>query len=101
MLPIKKANTLVEPDELKERLDELSKGSLDLKLNEVGNISAVFGRRNVSVNDLHANFMFLVDLLNSKKPQGMKMKFIKTAYISTSQGSSYKIKIKSIYPKKL
>ena len=81
---------------IKKSVDEIKSGLVEIKHDKDGNISTSIGRKSFSIDSLKNNLKHLVDFVLKEKPDAIKGEFIKSIYVTSSMGISFKINNKSI-----
>jgi large subunit ribosomal protein L1 len=81
---------------IKKSVDEIKSGLVEIKHDKDGNISTSIGRKSFSIDNLKNNLKHLVDFVLKEKPDAIKGEFIKSIYVTSSMGISFKINNKSI-----
>ena len=68
-------------------------GQIEIKNDKDGNIGASIGRKSFSNDKLVKNFNSVIDSISKDKPSNIKGEFVKKAFITSTMGVSYKIKL--------
>ena len=68
-------------------------GQIEIKNDKDGNIGASIGKKSFSNDKLVKNFNSVIDSISKDKPSNIKGEFVKKAFITSTMGVSYKIKL--------
>ena len=68
-------------------------GQIEIKNDKDGNIGASIGKKSFSNDKLVKNFNSVIDAILKDKPSNIKGEFVKKAFITSTMGVSYKIKL--------
>ena len=68
-------------------------GQIEIKNDKDGNIGASIGKKSFSNDKLIKNFNSVIDSISKDKPSNIKGEFVKKAFITSTMGVSYKIKL--------
>ena len=71
----------------------LKSGQIEIKNDKDGNVGASIGKNNFSENQIKENFNTLIQTITKEKPVGIKGDFILSAFITSTMGISYKLKL--------
>ena len=71
----------------------LKSGQIEIKNDKDGNVAASIGKKSFSDNKIKENFTTFVDTLLKEKPNGIKGEFIISAFLTSTMGVSYKLKL--------
>ena len=71
----------------------LKAGQIEIKNDKDGNLGVSIGRKNFSDIKINENFKSVIDTISKEKPTGIKGDFIKSIYLTSTMGSSYKLKL--------
>jgi|TARA_B110000467_G_C18192115_1_gene406701 large subunit ribosomal protein L1 len=77
--------------DIKKAVQDIKTGLVEIKNDKDGNVSSTIGRKSFSNDNLQNNFNFFVDSIKKEKPDAMKGELIKSLYITSSMGISYKV----------
>ena len=64
---------------------------MEIKNDKDGNVASTIGRKSFSTDKLLSNFNHLIDSIKKEKPDAMKSELIRSVFITSSMGISYKI----------
>ena len=81
---------------IKKSVSDVKNGLIEIKHDKDGNISTSIGRKSFSSENLVNNFKHLCDFIKKEKPDAIKGDFIKSIYITSSMGISFKVSSKGI-----
>ena len=71
----------------------LKSGQVEIKNDKDGNVGISIGKKNYPDNKISENFKSLIQSLIKEKPTGIKGDFILSAFLTSTMGLSYKLKI--------
>ena len=71
----------------------LKSGQIEIKNDEDGNVGASIGKKSFSDIKIKENFDALLDTILKEKPNGIKGNFILSAFLTSTMGVSYKLKL--------
>ena len=81
-------------NDLKKAVTEVKSGQIEIKNDKDGNIGLSLGKKNFSDEKLIQNFNAVVEILEREKGNNtIKGDLIKNAFLTSSMGVSYKIKL--------
>ena len=78
---------------LKETILSVKSGQVEIKNDKDGNIGLSIGKKNFKNEDLIKNFVAVIDTLNKEKPSTVKGDLIKSVFLTSTMGVSYKLKL--------
>ena len=93
LMPNPKLGTVTS--DIKKSVDALKKGQIEIKSDKDGNVGASIGKKSFPNNKLSENYSALIETVTKEKPNGIKGDFIISAFITSSMGVSYKLKLKA------
>ena len=91
LMPNPKTGTVT--NELAKAVKEAKAGRIEFKLDKLGNINTRAGKISFEEAFLRANISSIINAINRARPHGIKGRFIKTAYLSTTMGPGLKLDI--------
>ena len=91
LMPNPKLGTVT--NNLKSIVKAIKSGQIEIKNDENGNLAASIGKKSFSDNKIKENLEVFLDTLKKEKPQGIKGDFILSAYLTSTMGVSYKLKL--------
>ena len=80
-------------DDLKKAVSDAKSGQIELRNDKDGNIGLSIGKKSFKNESLIKNFEAVIEVLNKEKPSNVKGDLIKSAFITSSMGVSYKLKL--------
>ena len=92
LMPNPKLGTV--SSDIKKSVDALKKGQIEIKSDKDGNVGASIGKKSFPNNKLSENYSALIETVAKEKPNGIKGDFILSAFITSSMGVSFKLKLK-------
>ena len=92
LMPNPKLGTVT--DDLKKAVQDSKSGQAEIKNDKDGNIGLSFGKKSFDDNKLIQNFNAIIDVLEREKGnQTIKGDLIKSAFLTSTMGVSYKLKL--------
>ena len=91
LMPNPKLGTVT--NEIIKSVKDIKSGQLEIKNDKDGNIALSIGNKSVSDENLIKNFNAVLDVISKEKPSGVKGNFVKSAFITSTMGISYKLKL--------
>tara|TARA_Y100000590_G_scaffold224406_1_gene253781 strand:+ start:248 stop:934 length:687 start_codon:yes stop_codon:yes gene_type:complete len=92
LMPNPKLGTVT--DNLKKAITDAKSGQVEIKNDKDGNIGLSFGKKTFSDENLIKNFNSILEVLEKEKSSNtVKGELIKSAYITSTMGVSYKLKL--------
>ena len=92
LMPNPKLGTVTE--DLKKAISDAKLGQVEIKNDKDGNIGLSIGKKSFSDDKVIKNYIAVLDVLEREKGnQTIKGDLIKSAFISSTMGVSYKIKL--------
>ena len=70
---------------------DIKTGLVEIRNDKDGNLSSTIGRSSFSVEKLLENYNYLIDNIKKEKPDTIKGEFIKSTFITSTMGISYKL----------
>ena len=80
-------------NDIKAAVKLLKSGQIEIKNDPDGNIAASIGKKGFTDNKLYENYKSILDTLLKEKPNGIKGEFILSAFLTSTMGISYKLKL--------
>jgi large subunit ribosomal protein L1 len=71
----------------------IKSGQVEIKNDKDGNIGSSIGKKSFSDQNLIKNFNSIIDIILKEKPSNVKGQLIKSAFITSTMGVSYKLKL--------
>ena len=91
LMPNPKLGTVT--NEIIKSVKDIKSGQLEIKNDKDGNIALSIGNKSVSDENLIKNFNAVLDVISKEKPSGVKGNFVKSAFVTSTMGISYKLKL--------
>ncbi len=91
LMPNPKLGTVT--NEIIRSVKDIKSGQVEIKNDKDGNVGLSIGKKSFSDENLIKNFNAVVDTIIKEKPEGVKGNLIKSAFISSTMGVSYKLKL--------
>ena len=89
LMPTPKAGTVT--DNIADAVKAVKAGRVEFKMDKTGALSVVVGKRSFSLEQLAGNAEAAIAAVASSRPDGLKGKFVKSVYISSTMSPSVKI----------
>ena len=80
-------------NDLKKAVTDAKSGQVEIKNDKDSNVGASIGKKSFSDNKIKENFDSLIQTIFKEKPNGIKGDFIRSAFVTSTMGVSYKLKI--------
>ena len=71
----------------------IKSGQVEIKNDKDGNLGLSIGKKSFADNKIKENFNALIQTVNKEKPIGIKGDFVLSAYLTSTMGVSYKLKL--------
>jgi len=91
LMPNPKLGTVTS--NIKSTIKALKSGQIEIKNDEDGNLGASIGKKSFADNKIKENFDSLLQAISKEKPSGIKGNFIQSAFLTSTMGVSYKLKL--------
>ena len=91
LMPNPKLGTVT--NDIKSTIKALKAGQIEIKNDEDGNLGASIGKKSFADNKIKENFDSLLQAISKEKPSGIKGNFIQSAFLTSTMGVSYKLKL--------
>ena len=91
LMPNPKLGTVT--NNIQTAVKALKSGQIEIKNDTDGNVSASIGKKSFSDNKIKENFDSLMQTILKEKPNGIKGDFILSAFLTSTMGVSYKLKL--------
>jgi large subunit ribosomal protein L1 len=75
-------------------LKALKTGQIEIRNDKDGNIAASIGKKSFADDKISQNINAFFETITKEKPTGIKGDFILSAFLTSSMGISYKLKLK-------
>ena len=91
LMPNPKLGTVT--NNVKSIVKALKTGQIEIKNDKDGNLSASIGKKSFSDTKIKENYDVLKETLLKEKPNGIKGNFLLSAFLTSTMGISYKLKL--------
>ena len=91
LMPNPKLGTVT--NNIKSTVKAIKSGQIEIKNDEDGNLGASIGKKSFADNKIKENFDSLLQSISKEKPSGIKGNFIQSAFLTSTMGVSYKLKL--------
>ena len=91
LMPNPKLGTVT--NEIIKAVKDIKSGQVEVKNDKDGNVGLSIGKKSFSDENLIKNFNAVVDTIIKEKPAGVKGNLVKSAFITSTMGVSYKLKL--------
>ena len=91
LMPNPKLGTVT--NEIIKAVKDTKSGQVEVKNDKDGNVGLSIGKKSFSDENLIKNFNAVVDTIIKEKPVGVKGNLVKSAFITSTMGVSYKLKL--------
>jgi len=91
LMPNPKLGTVT--NNIKSTVNALKSGQIEIKNDKDGNLGASIGKKSFTDSKLKENFDALIETIVKEKPTGIKGDFFRSAFITSTMGLSYKLKL--------
>ena len=91
LMPNPKLRTVT--NDIQSTVKALKSGQIEIKNDKDGNLGVSIGKKSFADNKIKENFDSLVQAIAKEKPTGIKGNFIQSAFLTSTMGVSYKLKL--------
>ena len=91
LMPNPKLGTVT--DNVKSTVKALKSGQIEIKNDQDGNLAASIGKKSFTDIKIKENFESILQTILKEKPKGIKGNFIMAAFLTSTMGISYKLKL--------
>ena len=91
LMPNPKLGTVT--NDIASGVKALKSGQIEIKSDKDGNVAASIGKKSFGDNKIRENFDVLIQKIIKEKPTGLKGDFIRSAFITSTMGVSFKLKL--------
>ena len=91
LMPNPKLGTVT--NKIGEAVKNAKTGQVEIRNDKDGNVGLSIGKKNFSDQNLIKNFNSILETIVKEKPSGIKGNFIKSAFVTSTMGVSYKLKL--------
>ena len=92
LMPNPKLGTVT--NDIKSSVKALKSGQIEIKNDKDGNLAASIGKKNFPDVKIKENYDAIIQTILKEKPNGIKGDFILSAFLTSTMGVSYKLKLK-------
>tara|TARA_Y100000590_G_scaffold468987_1_gene654262 strand:- start:1746 stop:2435 length:690 start_codon:yes stop_codon:yes gene_type:complete len=92
LMPNPKVGTVT--NNIKNVVKSIKAGQIEIKNDKDGNVAASIGKKSFPDNKIKENFTAFLDTLMKEKPSGIKGDYITSAFLTSTMGVSYKLKLR-------
>jgi len=92
LMPNPKLGTVT--NNIQSSVKALKSGQIEIKNDKDGNLSASIGKKNFPDTKIKENYDAIIQTILKEKPNGIKGDFILSAFLTSTMGVSYKLKLK-------
>jgi len=91
LMPNPKLGTVT--NNVKSIVKALKSGQIEIKNDKDGNVGASIGKKSFSDTKIKENYNSILETILKEKPNGIKGDFILSAYLTSTMGVSYRLKL--------
>jgi len=91
LMPNPKLGTVT--NNIESTVKALKSGQIEIKSDKDGNLGVSIGKKSFPDNKIKENFDSLIQTVTKEKPNGIKGDFILSAFLTSTMGISYKLKV--------
>ena len=77
--------------DIPKSVKEIKTGLVEIRNDKDGNLASTIGRKSFSTEKLLENYNFFIESVKKEKPDTIKGEFIKSTYLTSTMGISYKV----------
>ncbi len=89
LMPNPKLGTV--SNDIVKSVKEIKTGLVEIRNDKDGNLASTIGRKSYPTEKLVENYNHFIDSIKKEKPETIKGEFIKSAFITSTMGISYKV----------
>ena len=89
LMPNPKLGTV--SNDLVKSVKEIKNGLVEIRNDKDGNLASTIGRKSYSTEKLVENYNHFIESVKKEKPETIKGEFIKSTFITSTMGISYKV----------
>ncbi len=89
LMPNPKLGTVTT--DIAKAVKDIKTGLVEIKNDKDGNLSSTIGRKSFSTEKLFENYNHFIESVKKEKPDTIKGEFIKSCFITSTMGISYKV----------
>ena len=92
LMPNPKLGTVT--NDITKAVKNIKTGLIEIRNDKDGNLSSTIGRKSFATEKLLENYKYFIESIKKEKPDSIKGEFIKSAFITSTMGISYKVGVK-------
>ena len=92
LMPNPKLGTVT--NDIKQTVKAIKSGQIEIKNDKDGNLAASIGKKSFPDNKIIENYKSILEPILKEKPSGIKGEFILSAFLTSTMGISYRIKLR-------
>ena len=92
LMPNPKLGTVT--NDITKAVKDIKTGLIEIRNDKDGNLSSTIGRKSFSTEKLLENYKHFIESVKKEKPDTIKGEFIKSTFISSTMGISYRVGVK-------
>ena len=92
LMPNPKLGTVT--NDINKAVKDFKTGLIEIRNDKDGNLCSTIGRRSFNTEKLLENYKYFIESVKKEKPESIKGEFIKSAFITSTMGISYKLGVK-------
>ena len=92
LMPNPKLGTVT--NDINKAVKDFKTGLIEIRNDKDGNLCSTIGRRSFTTEKLLENYKYFIESVKKEKPESIKGEFIKSAFITSTMGISYKLGVK-------
>ena len=89
LMPNPKLGTVT--NDINKAVNDLKTGLIEIRNDKDGNLCSTIGRKSFTTEQLLENYKYFIESVKKEKPDTIKGEFIKSAFISSTMGISFKV----------
>ena len=89
LMPNPKLGTVAT--DLTKAIEDIKTGLVEIRNDKDGNLASTIGRKSFSTEKLLENYNFFIESVKKEKPETIKGEFIKSTFLTSTMGISYKV----------
>ena len=89
LMPNPKLGTVT--NDIAKAVKDIKTGLIEIRNDKDGNLSSTIGRKSFSTEKLLENYKHFIESVKKEKPDTIKGEFIKSVFISSTMGISYRV----------
>ena len=92
LMPNPKLGTVAT--DLTKAVKDVKTGLVEIRNDKDGNLASTIGRKSFSIEKLLENYKYFIESVKKEKPNTIKGEFIKSAFLTSTMGISFKVGVK-------